>query len=417
MLGAWNESAVIGRTLSYAVRNLKYTNYRIFVGVYPNDPDTLRVVKEISRKDNRVIACINPQKGPTTKADNLNSIYAGICEYEKVYGEFEIIVVHDAEDFIHPLSLKLENFLLGYKGYHAIQIPVIPIKSKLGKLIHRTYCDAFAEVHTKDLIVRQGMGTFIPFAGTGMAFHRKAIAYLEKHNRVKQSGKYSEDPKELIQAIYKEEGVRINNDFFENDEEMKGKLDYINDTNYHDDPFQALNGNYESKERGVPGVIKNFTFLFFMFVLSGAGFLAYTANQESQNGSLPNNTHARNEQVLFVSNAYAATTLDETGTNSVPQEEFVSVKDAFKDKDLDAFYLYFQNGKIGIQESMWSNEQQALNHIGKIYRIKGLEATKVTITRSLEDNRGIYRVIISEFDSLEQARHILRIIRNSKNSE
>lgn len=414
MLGAWKEASVIGRTLSYAVRNLKYQNYRIFVGVYPNDPDTLRVVKEISRKDNRVIACINPQNGPTTKADNLNSIYAGICEYEKVYGEFEVIVVHDAEDFIHPLSLKLENFLLGYKGYHAIQIPVIPIKSKLGKLIHRTYCDAFAEVHTKDLIVRQGMGTFIPFAGTGMAFHRKAIAYLEKHNRVKQSGKYSEDPKELIQAVYKEEGVRINNDFFENDEEKRGELEYINDTEYHDDPFQALNGIYASKERGVPGVIKNFTFLFFMFVISGVGFLAYTANQEMQTGSLPNDSYARNERVLFVSNAYAAPTLDETGKNSVPQDEFISVKDAFKDRELDAFYLYFQNGKIGIQESMWSNEQDALNHIGKIYSVKGLEATKVTITHLIENGKGIYKVIISEFDSLEQARHILKVIRNSK---
>jgi len=414
MLGAWNESAVIGRTLSYAVRNLKYKNYRIFVGVYPNDPDTLRVVKEISRKDNRVIACINPQNGPTTKADNLNSIYAGICEYEKVFGEFEIIVVHDAEDFIHPLSLKLENFLLAYKGYHAIQIPVIPIKSKLGKLIHRTYCDAFAEVHTKDLIVRQGMGTFIPFAGTGMAFHRKAIAYLEKYNRVKHSGKYEEDTKELIRGVYKEEGIRLNNDFFENDEEKKGELEYINDTEYIDDPFQALNGNYVSKEKGVPGVIKNFTFLFFMFILSGVGFLAYTANEEMQNGNLPNNTHARNERVVLVSDAYAAPTLDEKGKNSVPQEEFVSVKDAFKDKDLDAFYLYFQNGKIGIQESMLDNEQKALNHIGKIYSVKGLESTKVTITSSAVDGKEVYRVIISEFNSLEEARKILKIIRNSK---
>ena len=181
-LGAWKESSVIGRTLSYAVRNLNYTNYRFFVGVYPNDPETLRVVQEISRKEPRIIPCVNNLNGPTTKADNLNTLYAGLLEYEKHYGEFDVILVHDAEDFIHPNSLKLYNFLIGYKGYHAIQIPVIPIKSKLGKLFHRTYCDAFAEVHTKDMIVRQAMGTFIPFAGTGMGFHRKTFNYLEKYN-------------------------------------------------------------------------------------------------------------------------------------------------------------------------------------------------------------------------------------------
>ncbi|MCX6164103.1 MAG: glycosyltransferase, partial [Ignavibacteriae bacterium] len=178
ILGAWRESSVIGRTLSYAIRNLKYKNYRFFVGVYPNDPDTIRIVKEISKKDSRVIACINPQNGPSTKADNLNSLYAGLCEYEKVYGEFEVILVHDAEDFMHPFCLKLYNYLIGYKGYHGVQIPVIPIKSKLGGIFHRTYCDAFAEVHTKDMIVREAMDTFIPFSGTGMGFHRKAIYYL-----------------------------------------------------------------------------------------------------------------------------------------------------------------------------------------------------------------------------------------------
>ena len=32
-LGAWNESSVIGRTLSYAVRNLNYSNYIVNKGL------------------------------------------------------------------------------------------------------------------------------------------------------------------------------------------------------------------------------------------------------------------------------------------------------------------------------------------------------------------------------------------------
>ena len=243
ILGAWKESGVIGRTLSYAIRNLKYQNFRIFVGVYPNDKETIRIVKEVSLKDARVIACINPQNGPTTKADNLNSLYAGLIEYEKIYGEFEIIIVHDAEDFIHPNSLKLYNFLIGYKGYHAIQIPVIPIKSKLGGLLHRTYCDAFAEVHTKDMIVRQGMGTFIPFSGTGMGFHRKTMYFLERNLDdavYNTSGEVINSASEEFFLDDNGNKISMSHNYFKNDEDKKNEPFYYNDTEYHDDPFDSM---------------------------------------------------------------------------------------------------------------------------------------------------------------------------------
>lgn len=158
---------------------MRYSNYRFFLAVYPNDLPTVKVVREIARKDHRVILCLNPNDGPTTKADNLNNAFTCVKEYEKHFGEFDIILIHDSEDFIHPLSLKLFNYLIMYKGNYAVQIPVIPIKSRLGKMIHRTYCDSFAELHTKDMIVRQSIGSYIPFSGTGMAFSRKAFHYLE----------------------------------------------------------------------------------------------------------------------------------------------------------------------------------------------------------------------------------------------
>lgn len=179
MIGAWKEDKVIGRTLTIALKKMRYSNYRFFLAVYPNDLPTVKVVREIARKDHRVILCLNPNDGPTTKADNLNNAFTCVKEYEKHFGEFDIILIHDSEDFIHPLSLKLFNYLIMYKGNYAVQIPVIPIKSRLGKMIHRTYCDSFAELHTKDMIVRQSIGSYIPFSGTGMAFSRKAFHYLE----------------------------------------------------------------------------------------------------------------------------------------------------------------------------------------------------------------------------------------------
>ena len=152
---AWREYKVIGRTLTYALSKMRYSNFTIFVGIYPNDTKTLEVVKRIAQKNNKVVICVNSHDGPTTKADNLNNVYASIKRFEKDNGKnFDIISIHDSEDFIHPLTLKVDNYIISYQGIDAVQVPVVPIKDDRGKFIHRTYCDAFAEVHSKDLIVR-----------------------------------------------------------------------------------------------------------------------------------------------------------------------------------------------------------------------------------------------------------------------
>jgi adsorption protein B len=81
-----------------------------------------------------------------------------------------------------------------YQGVDAVQIPVVPIKDDKGKFIHRTYCDAFAEVHSKDMVVRQSLKVFIPFAGTGMAFKREIFKDLEKnYTRVFNDANLTED--------------------------------------------------------------------------------------------------------------------------------------------------------------------------------------------------------------------------------
>ena len=50
MIGAWKEEKVIGRTLTIALKKLRYTNFRIFVAIYPNDLRTVKVVRDIARK-------------------------------------------------------------------------------------------------------------------------------------------------------------------------------------------------------------------------------------------------------------------------------------------------------------------------------------------------------------------------------
>lgn len=285
MLGAWNESGVIGRTLSFAVNNLRYTNYRFFVGVYPNDQKTIDVVSKISEADKRVKMVINPQNGPSTKADNLNCLYSAISEFEKKFGEFEIILVHDAEDFIHPRALKLYNYLIGYKGYHGIQIPVVPIKSQLGNTIHRTYCDAFAETHTKDMIIRQELKTFLPFSGTGMGFHRKSMYCIEKHNAealIKAEYVNEQEKKAYVDPFGRI--VEVNNDYFLNLESQK-ENEYFNNTHYKDNPFEALKHQPSVFSKTNKRAILSYTIGFVLFVISGLGLYFYTSSSIHTSGN------------------------------------------------------------------------------------------------------------------------------------
>lgn len=394
ILGAWKESSVIGRTLSYAVRNLKYSNYRFFVGVYPNDPDTIRIVKEISKKDSRVIACINPQNGPTTKADNLNSLYAGLCEYEKVYGEFEIVIVHDAEDFMHPFCLKLYNYLIGYKGFHGVQIPVIPIKSKLGGIFHRTYCDAFAEVHTKDMIVREAMDTFIPFSGTGMGFHRKAIYYLEKSNGL-QDGKEVHIDAELT------------NKYFKNNEEPVKDEILINDTSYKDDPFATLNAKSYLPPKETPSTIRNYTSVFLSVVIMFVSFLVYTGvtdedeeNEFAKSGADGELIEKIISRVNINKDAIASNLSYE---NMTLPEDVVKESNGLRDTKYGVTY-YMKDGKIYIEESSWNNEQVAKNRLSEVQSILGFDITKGLVIKSNLGDDVAYKVIIGEYDSVDEAR-------------
>lgn len=417
-LGAWNESSVIGRTLSYAVRNLNYTNYRFFIGCYPNDLETIRIVQEISRKDPRIIPCINNLDGPTTKADNLNTLYAGLLEYEKHYGEFEVILVHDAEDFIHPNSLKLYNFLLGYKGYHGVQIPVIPIKSKLGKLFHRTYCDAFAEVHTKDMIVRQAMGTFIPFAGTGMGFHRKTFNYLEKYNfdiEMAKANKFDiNDPfnadAEQKEVIEKKEVKFTEKDMtFTNDERVKGTIN-VNDTSYHDDPFHSLNDYHLEGGKRVPDSVKGYTFMFLAMVLGWISFLVYTGNTDAKQNIITSNDIM--EKISFAPEDANAKNNDrsdlvnktELANSKEIKDGIISLSNGFSDKKYNVFYSKSKENEFTIQESSWSSEISAKNR-AEVLRSTGIFKTKnIDVQVITLNNENVYRVNISIYDNLDEAR-------------
>lgn len=181
MVPAWEEAEVIGHMIDFAAKNIIYKNYDIFVGVYPNDPDTKNVVMDAQANHSNVHICETPHDGPSTKADCLNWIMAGIFDYEERTGKpYDIFVLQDAEDVIHAFSLKLLNFHIPENDM--VQLPVRSAPRRLLQFVASQYMDEFAELHMKDMVVRSYMTNNVPSAGVGTGFSRHAIMTLKNSN-------------------------------------------------------------------------------------------------------------------------------------------------------------------------------------------------------------------------------------------
>ena len=173
----WHEESVIAGMLEHNLSAVNYRNFEFFVGVYPNDAGTLRVVRGVAARSPQVHLALCPHDGPTSKADCMNWIYQRMLLYEREHGvEFDIVMTHDAEDLIHPDELRLVNYYAA--DYDMIQVPVLPLSTPIGDWTHGFYCDDFAEFHGKDLPARWWLGGFIPSCGVGTAFTRQAIESL-----------------------------------------------------------------------------------------------------------------------------------------------------------------------------------------------------------------------------------------------
>src|SRR4029078_2106475 len=108
---AWDESAVIASMLRATVARLDYSNYRIFVGHYRNDPATAAAIAAVG--DERIEAVEGECDGPTTKADCLNHLYDALVAYEVETGKSAAAVaLHDAEDVVHPFELRVFDRLI-----------------------------------------------------------------------------------------------------------------------------------------------------------------------------------------------------------------------------------------------------------------------------------------------------------------
>lgn len=174
---AWREADVIGPMLRTTLARFATTGTRIYVGLYPNDRATIDVVLNVGATDPRVVPVIGPRPGPTTKADNLNAMWQALLRDEAAVGVApHAVVLHDAEDVVHPGELDVFGTWLD--RYDAVQLPVAPLPDARSRFVGGTYIDEFAEAHGKSLVVRQTIGAALPFAGTGCAIDRGMLGRI-----------------------------------------------------------------------------------------------------------------------------------------------------------------------------------------------------------------------------------------------
>ncbi len=122
---AWHEDEVIGSMIGHTLRAWQQRDFVLYVGIYRNDPATLDAAMRAARGDPRIRLVVNGEAGPTTKADCLNRLYAALQADEARSGTmYRNIIMHDAEDMVHPAALAVMDRALAEVDF--VQLPVRP---------------------------------------------------------------------------------------------------------------------------------------------------------------------------------------------------------------------------------------------------------------------------------------------------
>lgn len=174
---AWQEAPVIGAMIRRCLKQWDYPHFRIYIGCYPNDADTVRVAAAASADTDKVRLVICRQDGPTSKADCLNRLWQALCADEISESlQFKAVILQDAEDLVHPGALGLFDHLSDRASL--VQLPVVPRRAKNSRWVAGHYGDEFAELHGKQMVLREALGVSLPSAGVGSAFSRVALGKL-----------------------------------------------------------------------------------------------------------------------------------------------------------------------------------------------------------------------------------------------
>jgi adsorption protein B len=186
----WHEADVLGKMVEGNLARIPIAAVRLYLGVYPNDADTLNVALDLAKKHpERVRVVINSLPGPTSKGQMLNEMFRQVFSADD--GP-ELVVLHDSEDVIDPRTFSIYAAYAQHNDY--IQVPVFSLTSTHRSLVAATYMDEFAERHTREMVVRDAVGAMIPSAGVGTCMTKRVIRhFIDERGSVLMNGCVTED--------------------------------------------------------------------------------------------------------------------------------------------------------------------------------------------------------------------------------
>lgn len=250
IIANWHEANVIGKMISGNIKNVQYSHYHFFLGVYPNDTETMIAVNNLQAVyPLKVHMIVNHKDGPTSKGQMLNEVIRGVLSFEKEKNlKFDVFLMHDSEDILHPHSLTVINSEIETTDF--LQTPVFSFNRPFHQWVGSTYIDEFAEIHTKDLFVRQHLGAPVPSAGTGTALRRQLMLELMMNNQgdFLREDSLTEDYVLGMSAAI----LGFKTAFVCYYTKVNGKRDYIATREYFPNSFQAA---IKQKARWVLGIV------------------------------------------------------------------------------------------------------------------------------------------------------------------
>ncbi|MDB5744417.1 MAG: nfrB [Polaromonas sp.] len=176
LVQAAESPGVVGKRVEHAVGALDYGSYHVFVAVLPDDG--------VARKELDALQARFPHVHPVPfgaaeagQAAGLNRLLEAALRFEQQAGlKFEGFILHDLHDVFCKSELRVFNYLVGRKDL--VQLPVHPLPGRWHEWTRGHYLDEFAEMHGKDVVVREALAGQVPSAGVGTCLSRRAVEVL-----------------------------------------------------------------------------------------------------------------------------------------------------------------------------------------------------------------------------------------------
>jgi len=153
--------------------------------------------------------------------------------------------------------------------------------------------------------------------------------------------------------------------------------------------------------------------LFVTFIVFGIGFLIYKGNFENDNNFIG----VAYGKGFFFQNVYAGdkNTSDynylpspfDTSINNNPEKNidlmFLPAEKDKYDKEYDVVYIALEDGKFGIQESVWSSINASSDRLNLILHNPSFNYLKGYIEKADKSDKPLYKVIIGGFNNINEA--------------